>query len=1032
VKDLLAHGHQVLNLGRTVLRDSPALNEWAAVAGQLVAEIEAINRDPSRKLDKAALGAVKSDREFQDPYRAFVHRARAPFAPASQPTRLDQLTLVLLCTAAGAGQELSPVVGHGLRQCYQALLADKASPWGELAQNMPHSVGEIDEALLRHSPAVIREFLAECCLYLSTEIGEPNHEIAAKDATGSTAATADDGGATTQKRGRPRVKNGNLRGDPEQDKQATKPQEVCAPSVTAMVRSSQLVPLGAKAGVHYQWNSLIPEDLARLTRRLCEVLDEPGAKRVAMAALSLTALLLRTNPKAARLTPTQPGSSPGSVEIWVDIDRGWIWWLHDAYTDTARPPDATGSNQKSTRVNVIAMPRRLAQVWRLFRGMAEEARTLDEIIVAALGTSNFSMYELNALLKELGDDAHLAEPTRVANAMGLAILAVTRSDMAAALIGFHFEISASSSLFYFSPSREWVEQRLTDLYDFLGLGKAESLDGAPPHMGAGKHHDENTLRAGWSRLVAEIIRLSETVQRWPTDADGIAALNGLAPLCCSAFVISVGGRGTEPGRITVASVLASAEYFALLDKLTDGDKSARVLPHTAISTACVCIFMAARAKATTHLRLSIQKTTACNESVFATIQVTRDIEARCNTHGWIPGAANQLTDIARQYFDAELNFQRGLWVTELGEACVNRWLIRALTGHGSFLTQAFAPGMNVAPAEALSTLYLELDTRALRLFGDTGPLTRHADDLPTPKIPSLPIGPARTASPLSGIGPVSSDPLPPLDTQCLIDRSLVIEVRQRLAAGDAYLSVDGQLVASMLTVSGVTTLEAAINAATESTPLTHVASTVGASWGRRHYVHPIWLPLQRPTLALFILRGTRKPATREQLIGDTARWLRSLPGYHGWPMEDYQVLVRFEQACRAWRRVELRPSTCAMASTAVETACLSALSLHRLSTGGKAELGDIGQLARRFARVNRPKDRVHDLGRIVRVLNDIGTHDEAKGATIARGQALKAALEDLGPYGSPVFQFARRYCACEGEEMSKNLPVSDLERRRHD
>ena len=60
--------------------------------------------------------------------------------------------------------------------------------------------------------------------------------------------------------------------------------------------------------------------------------------------------------------------------------------------------------------------------------------------------------------------------------------------------------------------------------------------------------------------------------------------------------------------------------------------------------------------------------------------------------------------MAKHYFSAGLNFQRGLIVTEMGEAFVNRWLIRAMTGHGSYLTRAFAPSMGVSPAEALELM----------------------------------------------------------------------------------------------------------------------------------------------------------------------------------------------------------------------------------------------------------------------------------------------------------------------------------------
>jgi hypothetical protein len=95
-----------------------------------------------------------------------------------------------------------------------------------------------------------------------------------------------------------------------------------------------------------------------------------------------------------------------------------------------------------------------------------------------------------------------------------------------------------------------------------------------------------------------------------------------------------------------------------------------------------------------------------------------------------------------------------------------------MTGHGSYLTRAFAPSMGVAPAEAVGLLRTELEAAQQRIFGEVERLIRHADQLPGVTTPSLTIGPPRDLPSAESAAPISSDPLQPLDTQCLIPESV--------------------------------------------------------------------------------------------------------------------------------------------------------------------------------------------------------------------------------------------------------------------
>lgn len=1018
--------HQIFERAKAEL-PLPNLLAWAAIAAGLLKRVSEVLRSVDEKHSKlrSALSTSVTETSFTDPYQLFVYRARAEFPVARQPARLDLLLIVLLCTAAGAEASLSDDVASGMRQAFKAIENDSRNHWREIADKAPLNVTEVDVLLGTVKAEVVKDFLRQVRTYLSTPITAPKPGLASEPTTAvqQTDAAATGNSERQNSAGKPAKRS--------DEKAPAKPgdeekRETLAPTIAAAVYEAQLSPIGAKAGVCPLWDLLIPEELAAITRELHADLVSDDLKRSVISVLALVALLVSCNPKAARLLPTCGFAPSGQVEIWINVERGWIcWWQHAYINASADGPNLTSGGKEGQIFNIIPMPEALATRVRELYAAAGTPDELRASLDHALGPSGLLMADVNARLKELGDKAHLAEPTRFATSLGPVVLEVTRSDMAAGHL-MRFAVCPSSAPFYFSPRTEWLSDVFARLYERLGLGRPVSMEGAPARQGTGVGHETSKLQAGFAELISDVVHMSDAVQAWASDHEGIEAIAQLAPRCAELFHISIGGRGSEPERIVLASVLAGRNFFALMDKMTDGDKSSRVLPHTAVTSAVVRVFCAAKARAEQRLGMRTARKSASEHPLFATIERHPDGTGGTSTnYAWKAIEAAAISAMAKHYFSAGLNFQRGLIVTEMGEAFVNRWLIRAMTGHGSYLTRAFAPSMGVSPAEALELMREELEIAQQATFGSAERLLKYANQLPEISTPSLPIGPPRESHSIAYAAPISGDPLQPLDTQCLIDWRLVEDMRQYLAAADGSMATDVELLHSALAFSGLPTVELALDLVLDASALKRVGSIPGIVWKRPHYVYDLWLPLQRPTRLALQHRGSSAILSRQALITQAAQVLRSRPGYHGWPSDDYKALARFKQAFESWRRIEFPPYLCAVALPWQESACLSHRSLWRLAEDGATAPLDLNILSPQFKRGDRASNRVHGLKRIGSALQEAATDVASKGRLILRGQVLNNELDKLSPHGTAVYHFLVRVYRREAHEMVKDLQTAN-------
>jgi hypothetical protein len=1014
-----------------------AISNWDMVVRRLEGCVREVMGNPSLKKERSALASPVSDTNFDGIYRTLVLVAGIGSTLAHHVREnLDRLTVTLVLSAASQNQCVPDAIGDGLRQCYLCLIGQSSNRWSFVARTAPIDCDAITKLIVPNSTGVVDEFLRACHALLSTEMKAPPDSGEVKK--NATATERTDVGTTAEAHSPTNSKAAadEKAPNPEQSGKSERvAHEVVAPTIAAFVRASQIANLAAKAGVPYQWDGLILDDLAELTEKLAAKVDDPDDQLSAMGTLALTSLTFRTNAKSALLIPTEDAPYADEVDLRANISRSCMMWNQAAYTQAARPDVPLDSPEDLTVINEIPFSEVLARGLSRHRKASGPQIDLEGILSHPFGISGISLKVYNKFLADLGDNAHIAEPTRFANSNGLAFLEVTGSDMLTAQCSLHFEMAGPAALYYFSPSATFIQEQCTKVYQRLHLGNAVWLDDRPARTGPRKVPDSTVVKVGWNELCDDLIEKYESVCEWKDDIRGAAAFNELVPMCASAFTIGCAGRGSEPQRVNEAAVLPGGGNFVLDDKLTDGPRSARILPHTEVTAAAIKILRSARSIVCSRLGLSTGETSAATQSLFSTLKDSNQGEAQDQSieYEWVAIEACHLTAIAELYFKSDLNFQRHLWITDLGECLADRWLIRSFTGHGSRLLNAFAASMNVAPSEAISELREVLESRMGPVLGDCGKLKALSDRIDAPGLPVMPMDLGSAMRPHARNEYVSADPLQPIDRQCLIDWKLVNHIRCALGQKKIGASIDVQILLSIQAQSGIQEIENALQFSTNLDAYGYVGKVNGVGWNRQHYVHALFLPLQKPTIGLLLLRGEKAPSDRKQLIKDAAQFLRSVEGFSGWPQGDLETLQRFSVACERWRRLALPPSICTMASPVMETACLSPLSLYRLSRGGNDAPGVIGQLAQRFASKRGPIEKNHGLSRITTALNKFTKTSEGLGGQLARAQGLKEELEDLGNNGTAIFTFARDLWILECDAIIANKPyrskISTMARR---
>ena len=178
-------------------------------------------------------------------------------------------------------------------------------------------------------------------------------------------------------------------------------------------------------------------------------------------------------------------------------------------------------------------------------------------------------------------------------------------------------------------------------------------------------------------------------------------------LVCFAFVVQAGHRATRLERLTFGSLFSSSRVLSIFDKDdTVGQRAQpRLVPvtkaiHDLLAAAIECHAIAQRAGS--------RGSTGAAESVF--VYWSDDGMAT-------PVRTAHIALHAREFFTSDVNFGRSQWVTSLDRDGVDRWLIRALTGHARDVSRTVGAYFDVPPLVAADRLREAMETTGHKIFG---------------------------------------------------------------------------------------------------------------------------------------------------------------------------------------------------------------------------------------------------------------------------------------------------------------------------
>ena len=1023
-------------------RDSERVAQWHAVAERVrvrIAQHKTPEDDP--QLNSSALPAAL-------PYRGLLTAAVSRRWPDTHPMLLATLAWAV-CRAAGTSSVLSKDFGEQLRQCVLATERPRQSDWKRLVDDFPTDIASAQAVAARLQSEVAHKFCRALQELFARDIPPPPEgnarpfgpttvpEAAAHRLTRS-GATSDSAAAEA--------------GASEAEAPPPGPSGPGAadhgpPSIANRVHEAHVAPWGAKLGAPRLWNSLTPQATRTITRALHGELQ--GAPAVAQqATLLLLSLLVGASPKLTLRVPvTRADGPPATGDLWLHVtpQASFLQWSFAAVRGALRTPTPADTSAHTTEAagdpehgsgpttpladinpdldpdnNIhnqadepdddealsvddpgadricIPLPARLSEALAVALERAPQAATIAELI--AWGDQ--PLRPVHHHLLTLGDRAHAAEPARFAASLPAVYLQVCGSDMVAALCTARFELVPVSALFYFHPQPRWLGDQVARVYGWLGLSEPV-VPVAGPQAPSTALPTRDALHHGWQMLQTEIEQAVQRLQAQRPASEHVPAANHLLELLCASFVLHSGARGSQLGRIRWHQVPSPSHWVLVHDKATDGPRSARLIGKTAVLDQILALV--AHALRRVGLITKGGHGLAPDDWVFPVLSVD-STEARAEQPLRTPAVAAHL----QRLFGARVNVGRHAWITALAEDGVDRWLIRTLSGHGSFLTRAHHAASLVSAREAALCLSEAMDQASARLWGDSAVLARLVQlvgQVP-PRVGSagLHIAPdvmalLREAGRARSVPARASQCAPSWSVTTLAGWQITQQWRTVLLEGSAPVAAPLRFFLSLVLVDGLP-LPVALAMAAEPQTVPRVGTALGAMWSRPHFVHPVWQPMQPASvIAWQAARHAAQHAaglSQGRLREEAVRWLRM-----HWPapaatLENASpdaLLVLLGRCVQHWMSVELPVLAGVMAHDGLDTPVLSALSLARLA--GEPVVSNLAWTEQALDEDEPPPSSRQRFGALSRAINL--PKDRPIGQDIAQARMVLSRLDGVDP-----------------------------------
>lgn len=749
--------------------------------------------------------------------------------------------------------------------------------------------------------------------------------------------------------------------------------------VAARLADSDYAPPLAKLGIPHR-DHLLLDDLVKLTTALVRDLDSDDQKTQGFAVLGLVSFITATSDTFALQMPLTPKAG----HIWLDLVAGSWCWDFNAYRYT----HSVAIENSTVRPNIIPLPLVLLQKLRAAAQKSMAPERVSDLIATIQREEAVDLERFREYLRGIGDAAHPPYRGRLAKSLAAAILELTGSDMLAALLTAQFVFVAAAALFYFGPSYQTIYAQLSKVYAILGLG--EHSRPCLEEVRTGGHHIPSfeVVHSGWQNLVRNIDSARSAALATKTQAEAITGANHWMVLLCAAFVVQSAHRGTRLDQLTVGALASSATLFVLHDKAVDAphDRSQpRLLGKTAaietsVLSALECHALAAKVLGTGSSIQDPDTPIFCHFSMQEGERIS-------------PVSTRDVTKTIADHFDgAPANFARSLWVTELDADGCNRWLIRTLTGHTRDVTRTTGAYFDVPASAAASQLCEAMDKLTRRLFGNS--TLTYPQQIALPRLWAPFENPHGDEQRSSKLFQFASNLLSPITAATLRATELAAQLRSTLLKGKVDLGTHALLLVHLLLVDLVPDPEIAMSAALNpATSFQHGTLRPTLKWNRKHFVHPVLLPLQAPTAHLLL--GQQFEATsRHGLLHKLKPLADLIPCMDGSEMQQEMLWKVLCLASSCLRRLYLPPSLLAVSHPQVQSPCLNAGSLLRL-----AGASDAHSLTSPPPRLNRDITQKHaksqDIRGLTSTLNHFADPTKRLGERRARATEAIKAIQDM-------------------------------------
>jgi hypothetical protein len=753
--------------------------------------------------------------------------------------------------------------------------------------------------------------------------------------------------------------------DEEQEKSKDeKTHEVGPPDVSKRLTDATFQPYTSKLGLLHR-DYLPPKDLAGIASALRQDLDSKSKEIRAFAMLGLSSLLIGSDDESVLKTPLiQTGS------IWLDIYRGAWAWDFQVYRISG---DQSNLSPDDLEPIYIQLPRPLVDAFREAheKAGAKQPGTLGELLNSAFGP--ISLTAFREYLRQRYPSPHFIYRGRIAKSLGFVYLEQTGSDMLSSVGTGRFFLSAPASLFYFNPTTDRLQEATKKVYEYLGLGEpCASSVLIHERINRTKIYSSKEFVEGCEELIRSLAELHAQLYAEPSYSKRRKFASDIHKRVAALLIVTSGGRGSKLERLTLAATHSHPSLFLLDDKATatieDGVSFPRVLCKLEVLKDCLNLAL--------KVALSLAYPVTNQEASAFLFWDERD------SSDPRPLRTSDLHEVFSAYFQgAQINFARALWVTELDRLGVDRWLIRAMTGHSRDVTRVGSAYINFSVVQAAHTLSAAMEMalgnqiRQLHIrvgapglsFSTLGILTEQ---------PQL----SRIEDPRLIVEPLAPNNLVAANNY----RTVVNTLLSRPPLGSKSLTI--YLTAVLL--DRLPDFQAALNIS-QGAALLKEGEIYGASVSRRHFAHEFWFPLPVTSGFLETKGLDNLNIDKYKLNSEMDEWLVK---NHIRGIAKGNSLMAIFMMAESFRRLNLAPWLIAISEPKVPAPTLSQHSIQRIA-GQRFALADQGTVDF-IGKEKRKKTHSDDTKFLCIKVHGFNDHTTRLGEIRQRAKDCLASIED--------------------------------------